>query len=69
MLYSKSAELRDLFIKTLNCVKDGYMLSHPTTSSHKVFQSINFKDKVKFTKGSASDEGNLQKNLLLCIVR
>ena len=67
MLYSKSAELRELFIKTLNCVKDGYMLSHQP--AHKVFHTINFKDKVKFTKGAAADEGNLQKNLLLCIVR
>ena len=32
-------------------------------------EKIPFKDKVKFPKGSTSEEGNLQKTLLLCIVR
>ena len=66
MLYGKSNELRDLFIKTLNYV---------TQSNHtppKMTQSFNLKERVntlKFKQGSSSEEGSFQKHLLLSIVR
>jgi neurofibromin 1 len=67
MLYNKAPELRDLFIKTLNCVTQGYMSHTPL----KMIQSFNLRDRVNplKMKPSGSDEGGFQKNLLLCIVR
>ena len=70
VLYNKASELRDLFIKTLNCVvTQGYMSHTPL----KMIQSFSLKEKVyplnRLNKGSTSEEGNFQKNLLLHIVR
>lgn len=69
MLYNKSPELRDLFIKTLNCVTQGYMSHTPL----RMIQSFSLRDRVyplnRLNRGAASDEGNFQKNLLLHIVR
>ena len=67
MLYGKSAELRAMFIETLNRVTQGYP-SHP---SLKMIPSITLKEKVyPKLKIASSDEGmQNQKNLLICIVR
>ncbi len=71
MLYSKSNELRDLFIKTLTYVmQTGCMVSAHTPL--KMIQSLNLKERVGKFKGSSSsggDEGGFHKHLLLCIVR
>jgi neurofibromin 1 len=54
-----------MFLETLNRVTQGY-----THQSIKMIPSIPLKDKIypKF-KPSGSEEGNFQRNLLLCIVR
>ena len=52
-----------MFLETLNRVTQGY-----THQSIKMIPSIPLKDKIypKF-KPSGSEEGNFQRNLLLCI--
>ncbi len=76
MLYPKSNELRDLFIKTLNYVmQSGCMVSAHTPL--KLIQSLNLKERVgnplkgvaKGSSSSSTDEGGFHKHLLLCIVR
>jgi len=72
MLYSKSHELRDLFLKTLNYVMHTGCMSQPTAIK---MININIKERVgnplKFAtgKGGGGEEGAFQKHLLLCIVR
>ena len=66
MLYNRAPELRELFIKTLNCVTNGYMTHTPL----KMIQSLNFRDRVNPLKRvGGSEEGGFQKSLLLTIVR
>ncbi len=67
MLYNKAPELRDLFIKTLNCVTQGYMSHTPL----RMISSFTLRDRVNplRLRTSGSEEGGFQKNLLLCIVR
>ena len=67
MLYNRAPELRELFIKTLNCVTNGYMTHTPL----KMIQSFNLPGRVNplKLKGSGSEEGGFQKSLLLTIVR
>ena len=68
IVYSKSSELRAMFIETLNRVTQG-LSQHPTL---KLMPSLpNLKDKAlgKGNKYSATEDEKLQKTLLLCIVR
>ena len=68
IVYSKSSELRAMFIETLNRVTQG-LSQHPTL---KLMPSLpNLKDKAlgKGNKYSATEDEKLPKTLLLCIVR
>ena len=69
IVYSKSSELRAMFLETLSRVTQACLSQHPTL---KLMPSLpNLKDKAlgKANKYSATEDEKLQKTLLLCIVR